>query len=242
VGDRVEAWNAETGEYESREVVETFVHEGVETWRVVTDGGRVVSTAEHPFRVAGRGWVRVRDLRAGDVLEGSGGGATVESVEATGGTATVYNLHVEGLHTYQVATDDGAWVTVHNECGGEDDAAAVVRAKVEEMRANMDEGEPRWTTYGAAHVTLPSGENQVWVSQAGRRGYVRPGIRGDAIAVKSPILEGDIPPHINDAEMHLSRAAREQNATINAIGATRPVCHWCQRRLPGAPFVTPLKE
>jgi hypothetical protein len=117
------------------------------------------------------------------------------------------------LHTYQVATDDGAWATVHNECGGEDDAAAVVRAKVEEMRGNMNNHEISRTTYGAAHVTLPSGEEQVWVSQAGQGGYVRPGIRRDAIAVKSPILDGDIPPHINDAEMHLSRAAREQNAT-----------------------------
>jgi hypothetical protein len=59
---------------------------------------------------------RVRDLRAGDVLEGSGGGATVELVEPTGETATVYNLHVEGLHTYQVATNTGVWTTVHNDC------------------------------------------------------------------------------------------------------------------------------
>ena len=37
---------------------------------------------------------------------------------------------------------------------------------------------------------------------------------------------------INDAEMNLSRAAQEQGTTINAIGATRPVCYLCQMRLP----------
>jgi hypothetical protein len=39
-------------------------------------------------------------------------------------------------------------------------------------------------------------------------------------------------PHINDAEMHIYRAAQAQGATINMIGATRPVCGWCQLRLP----------
>jgi hypothetical protein len=36
---------------------------------------------------------------------------------------------------------------------------------------------------------------------------------------------------INDAEMHLLRAAQDQGATINAIGATRPVRPLCQERL-----------
>ena len=46
----------------------------------------------------------------------------------------------------------------------------------------------------------------------------------------------------NDAEMHLYRAARDEGATINALGATRDVCGWCQKRLPDdIPIVTPLK-
>jgi hypothetical protein len=79
------------------------------------------------------------------------------------------------------------------------------------------------------------------ISQAGERGYVRLDLRGDAINVKAP-SDLDLP-HINDAEMHLWRAAEAQGATINAIGATRPVCVWCQTRLPDSiPIVTELKS
>jgi hypothetical protein len=50
-------------------------------------------------------------------------------------------------------------------------------------------------------------------------------------------------PHINDAEMHLHRAAEAEGATINALGATRDVCAFCQQRLPAnIPIATPLKK
>ena len=75
-----------------------------------------------------------------------------------------------------------------------------------------------------------------------KSGYVRPAIRGDAFNMTSPApseLSGL--EHINDAEMHLLRAAQDEGATINAIGATRPVCPSCQESLPDEiPIVTEL--
>jgi hypothetical protein len=80
-----------------------------------------------------------------------------------------------------------------------------------------------------ASVTDPEGHD-------GRRD------RGDAWNMKSPAPSdlSDLE-RINDAEMHLLRAAETEGATINAIGATRPMCPLCQERLPDSiPIVTEL--
>ena len=122
-------------------------------------------------------------------------------------------------------------------------AAEAVQSQVAQMKAAMTDMEVGRTTYAAAHVTTAGGNAEMWVAAAGKSGYVRPAIRGDALNVPSPApseLSGL--EHINDAEMHLLRAAQNQGATINAIGATRLVCEWCQVRLPGnIPIVTELK-
>ncbi len=116
IGDEVIAADPETGETHAREVVDTYVSEEVETWNVSTSAGSVTSTAEHPFYVQGRGWVPVRDLTSGDILvEADGSELKVESVSPTGGTATVYNFQVEGLHNYHVKAGE-SWVRVHNTC------------------------------------------------------------------------------------------------------------------------------
>ena len=70
------------------------------------------TTAEHPFWVVGRGWVAVADLMPGDrLLDASGAVLAVDGLVATGRTDTVYNIEVEGYHTYFVG-DLGVWV--HN--------------------------------------------------------------------------------------------------------------------------------
>jgi hypothetical protein len=87
-------------------------------------------------------------------------------------------------------------------------------------------------------VTTGLGFEEMWVAAAGESGYVRPGI-ADGAFNNMPFparaaLSGleNINENINDAEMHLYRAAYEQGSTINALGATRPVCTSCQERLP----------
>ena len=116
VGDEVQAADPGTGAVLAREVVDTYVTPDVETYAVETSTGTVVSTAEHPFWVDGRGWVPVRDLAPGDKLvDADGVRVELVSVTATGQTATVYNIHVEGLHTYHVRAGDD-WIRVHNSC------------------------------------------------------------------------------------------------------------------------------
>jgi hypothetical protein len=72
---------------------------------------------EHPFWVAGKGWVAAKELAKGDRLITPDekvavvGEVRVEAVR--GPPVAVYNLEVEGTHTYFVGKS-GVWV--HNAC------------------------------------------------------------------------------------------------------------------------------
>ena len=68
------------------------------------------------------GWTPARSLRAGDTLAGAGGTLTVVSNEHEPHPAgvAVYNLEVEGKHTYFVMAENAAEaeaVWAHNRCG-----------------------------------------------------------------------------------------------------------------------------
>lgn len=117
VGDQVTAYNPDTGQTETRDVVRTYVHHDVPSYDVTLDiGERVTTTSEHPFWVEGRGWTPAAQLRAGDPLrQPDGSTVAVQSVHATGQTATVYNFEVDGLHDYYVQAGN-TWILVHNAC------------------------------------------------------------------------------------------------------------------------------
>ena len=112
-------------------------------------------------------------------------------------------------------------------------AAQRVREKIARMKENMTEGELARTTYGAAEVTTAEGETEMWVSAAGKKGYVPPRIRGKATVKVNPgkAQHQDLP-HINDAERALKRAAEAEGAEIEAMGATRPMCDNCKAVIP----------
>ena len=97
-------------------MLDTYVHNDVDTYVVETSTGTVTSTAEHPFWVDGRGWTPVRDLQPGDKLvDAEGVRVELVAVTATGETATVHNVNVEHLHNYHVRAGDHS-VLVHNTC------------------------------------------------------------------------------------------------------------------------------
>lgn len=124
VGDEVMAFNAETGTNEAAKVSRTFVHEDVETLVVRTEQGEVTTTATHPFYVEGRGFTPAGELHEGDRLRTPDGDqVVVQSIQFTGRRQTVYNIEVEGLHNYHVATEAGTWVLVHNSCTWDDNVS-----------------------------------------------------------------------------------------------------------------------
>ena len=113
-GDLVYSLDEETGRYAYRPVVRLFSKQ-VDAIHQVTysDGTIIEATAEHPFFIAGRGWVPAKALRAGQRSVTADGELLIQSVAILRGPVTVYNFEVKDFHTYFVSEND---VLVHNEC------------------------------------------------------------------------------------------------------------------------------
>ena len=73
---------------------------------------RIAVTPEHPFWVDGTGWVAAQELD-GSPLASPSGQPLGTAVESWGERTTVYNLEVEGRHSFFVGH---AHVLVHNTC------------------------------------------------------------------------------------------------------------------------------
>ncbi len=126
VGDYVVARDTD-GAYSLQEVIRAFARKAAPIIAVTVMSASGVETfaasEEHPFLVATTGvaaaattpseeWVRADMLVPGSLLwTGAGEWASVMSVEYTGKQSRVYNIEVEGLHTYLVGKDG---VVVHN--------------------------------------------------------------------------------------------------------------------------------
>ncbi|WP_152363791.1 polymorphic toxin-type HINT domain-containing protein [Microlunatus speluncae] len=179
VGDEVVATDPETGETHGRRVVDTYVHENTPTYDVITNTGTVTSTEEHPFYVPGKGWVPVRDLQPGDTLvDAKGSEVEVARVRPTGETATVYNFHVEGLHTYHVQAGV-AWLLVHNRCSAEMDSFMANGATVRHSSTATAIGDDAatLTNYGRSQGTGGMHDVIVHGTSEGRAVIVEHGVK-----------------------------------------------------------------
>ncbi|MEU9802553.1 ricin-type beta-trefoil lectin domain protein [Streptomyces sp. NPDC051000] len=120
VGDLVKAADPDSGQSRTQKVTATFRHETERLFDItVADGGQLASTAGHKFHVIGSGWKKVSELRVGDRLrtpEGSVQAVTALRDRSGLEPSMVYDLTVEGLHTFFVRTsgDRAQDVLVHN--------------------------------------------------------------------------------------------------------------------------------
>ncbi|MFD2465725.1 polymorphic toxin-type HINT domain-containing protein, partial [Amycolatopsis samaneae] len=121
VGEEVTATDPVSGLTGPRRVSAIIVGEGEKHLVKVgvgvdgTHTGTVDATDHHPFWVDGEGrWVDAKDLKPGSRLRAADGGELpVTSVGFRTEVRKVYNLTVEGIHTYYVDAH-GADVLVHN--------------------------------------------------------------------------------------------------------------------------------
>lgn len=133
VGDKVWAYNTETGENEAKEITAVIVTEtDVIVYVKTSDGEDIETTMFHPFYVRHSDresdssvndgeWKAASNLLAGDVLQKVDGNTvyvTEVTVEKLPEIINVYNLEIEDLHTYYVA--DG--VLVHNQYNSDNDS------------------------------------------------------------------------------------------------------------------------
>ena len=114
VGDKVWAYDTETGKTELKEVQIVYIHDCDEILHLHTSCGDIDTTSNHPFYVIGKGWVTAGELEDGDEvyrLDGSTAVVTGSELERLTETIKVYNLEVEDYHTYFVGDVP---VLVHN--------------------------------------------------------------------------------------------------------------------------------
>ena len=116
IADMVYSENPETGEKGLKKVTQVFERETKLLVHVTMGDKTINTTRRHPFYVEGKGWVKARELQAGDKLHMYENG----TVEITGikeefliVPVKVYNFEVEDWHSYCVSELD---VLVHN-CG-----------------------------------------------------------------------------------------------------------------------------
>jgi len=116
VADKVRARDLETGKNQPRTVTGLFDKHADQVMTItVTDGAKVTVTQEHPFYVAGVGWVMSGDLKVGDRLAQRDGGSTaITAIDVRDADVTVYNSTVDGDHNYYVTE---AQLLVHNWTG-----------------------------------------------------------------------------------------------------------------------------
>ena len=127
VGDYVLSWNEKEDQIEYNRVAQTFQRQTNEVYRITLQSGTTIETTwNHPFYIAGRGWVQAKDLRVNDttssmkhVNETPATDALskmntdkVSAIEISNAQTTVYNFEVEGAHTYFVSN---AEILVHND-------------------------------------------------------------------------------------------------------------------------------
>jgi len=114
VGDKVWAYNVETGETELKTVTKVYVHAVDEILHLSTTEGDIDTTTNHPFYVLGKGWVAAGDLVSGDEvynLDGTTAAILGSWIEKLDTPILVYNLEVEDFHSYFVGD---ASILVHN--------------------------------------------------------------------------------------------------------------------------------
>jgi hypothetical protein len=111
-GIMVYSYNFDTDSVELQPITKFFRREVSEIYDVSAGNEQISVTAEHPFYVQGKEWVKVKDLVPGDRLQ-----SEPRSVVEISGTnrkknrVTVYNIEVEGTHNYFVSATK---ILVHN--------------------------------------------------------------------------------------------------------------------------------
>ena len=115
-GDQVWTRQVETGQPVLGRVAQLFNRIVTQLVILTIAASTIQATPDHPFWVAGRGWVLAGQLHVGDrVSTLDGETRAVDAIEHRTGEWTVYNFEVEGPHNYFVSDQR---VLVHNCNGG----------------------------------------------------------------------------------------------------------------------------
>jgi hypothetical protein len=112
VGDTVLSYNLEKSTIEPNRVEKVFTRETQEIYELNTNYQKLFVTAQHPFYIEGKGWIKVKDLQKGDMLKTKDDvKEQILDIAILKQTEIVYNIEVEGNHNYFVTNNT---ILVHN--------------------------------------------------------------------------------------------------------------------------------
>ncbi|MFU8851227.1 LamG-like jellyroll fold domain-containing protein [Micromonospora sp. SL1-18] len=253
IGEKVQAADPTTGRTEKRPVSAVIVGTGQKNLVQITiqaDGetGEVTATEGHPFWIVGESrWVEAKDLKPGYVFETADHRpASVARTLKRTEWQRVYNLTVDGLHTYFVVAGS-APLLAHN--------AGVAGCIVSGSRGPVGKFEPTVTVHeGPPGATLDelvsegnalrneagmpqtTGRLRTWTSAINlRTGQLAVGCSGGGNCAETNILARtgwDV------ADVLFNRAAAYQkNAAGVKVWDEKPICLTCQSLIPEENFV-----
>jgi hypothetical protein len=234
IGDKVKATDPETGDTTSREVVATIVHsdEGDMTKLTVAseDGsssGAVDATSWHPVWVGAENeFVRIGDLEIGQALTSADGSRQIVSdVQSYSRVEPVYDLTVEGVHTFYVLA--GTSILVHN-CGSGGTDIDGMTERVDDLHSLIPEGGQGFRTTGLLHAE--GAEGSVGLAPVGARSNLTLVQRADVMDSGELAVSMSNGAH---AEVKLVMAAEHLQLRPTAIAASRPFCPECTAFLVG---------
>jgi RHS repeat-associated protein len=111
IGDKVWAYDDETGNLALKKVIDTFTREFTQVYKIHFGDEILEATNEHPFFIGGK-WFKVDELKVGDNLTlYDGTTSSITKIEFVEGNFKVYNFTVDEFHTYYVSKSN---VLVHN--------------------------------------------------------------------------------------------------------------------------------
>jgi hypothetical protein len=112
VGSQVFSSDPESGNAVIADVIQITKHQVNQVLDILVGSEIITCTSEHPFWVIGKGWMEAETLRPDDlIITRQGTSISIKSVTSRDGVFTVYNLEVEGYHTYHVSR---LGILVHN--------------------------------------------------------------------------------------------------------------------------------
>ena len=102
VGEMVWAYDTVTGENVVAEV--TGTNSGEADYYYLINGDLKV-TPPHPFYTVDGEWVRVEDLKVGDIIRSFGGTVVINSIERVASGQPIYNISVGEHHNFYVSAN-----------------------------------------------------------------------------------------------------------------------------------------
>jgi hypothetical protein len=106
IGDTAVSMNVDSGEISMRPIINVSNRIAAESYKITVGNGEVIqATGGHNWWVLGQGWLRSRQLKAGQFMRTGDASVEIKKIEKIDGPIKVYNMIVDKTHTYFVGQE-----------------------------------------------------------------------------------------------------------------------------------------